>query len=287
MRFHAPLLLSVLSVAAITLVTAAGEPEKKVDPQTKPAAPGIAVIELFTSEGCSSCPPADSVLSALHAAAKKNGTRVYTLAFHVDYWDKLGWPDRFASADFTKRQYDYAAAFNSRSVYTPQTVVNGSAEFVGSDQKRTGTEIEKALSKAPALTVTATLATRKPGEPFTVEVSAPGAPAGSRICLALAEDGLVSDVKKGENAGRKLTHDGVVRAFAVVPIGEGKATKITLNAPADTKEPSTSLVAYVQEKGTLHVLGAVALATNPATKPATESATESVAPVGAAPTPGK
>ena len=106
-------------------------------PVSRPATTGpspVAVVELFTSEGCSSCPPADVLLSKLSAETAKSGSGVYYLAFHVDYWDRLGWPDRFASADYTARQRAYAAAAGTRQVYTPQAVVNGAGKgFVGSD----------------------------------------------------------------------------------------------------------------------------------------------------------
>ena len=94
---------------------------------------GVAVVELFTSEGCSSCPPADDVLNALAADARTRHTRVFALAMHVDYWDSLGWPDPFASPAMTSRQQDYARSFGVRGLYTPQMVVGGAEEFTGSD----------------------------------------------------------------------------------------------------------------------------------------------------------
>src|SRR5439155_1000874 len=97
---------------------------------------GFALLELFTSEGCSSCPPADALLARLASEARRSGRRVYALSFHVDYWDRLGWKDRFSSAAFTQRQGDYARRFRLASLYTPQLVVNGAQEIVGSDAPR-------------------------------------------------------------------------------------------------------------------------------------------------------
>src|SRR5438034_9672572 len=100
-------------------------------------APRIPVlVELFTSEGCSSCPPADELLAKLVAEQPVEKAQIIALAFHVDYWNKLGWPDRFSSPKFTQRQYDYATFFGGNRVYTPQMIVDGKAEFVGSDSKK-------------------------------------------------------------------------------------------------------------------------------------------------------
>src|SRR5436190_23170457 len=104
---------------------------------TMPAGAAVPVlVELFTSEGCSSCPPADTLLTRLAAEKTAGGAEIVTLAFHVDYWDRLGWKDRFSSAAFTERQNRYAAAWNTDRVYTPQAVVDGRVEFIGTDANR-------------------------------------------------------------------------------------------------------------------------------------------------------
>ena len=97
------------------------------------AAEPFAVVELFTSEGCSSCPPAEALLNQIHPRAAKSGQRIYTLAFHVDYWDRLGWKDPFSEAAYSQRQNSYANGFGEDRIYTPQMIVNGRGGFVGSD----------------------------------------------------------------------------------------------------------------------------------------------------------
>ena len=111
------------------------------------AAEPVAVVELFTSQGCSSCPPADAVLSRVDELAREKKLSVYVLSFHVDYWNRLGWTDPYSDDEFTRRQNQYAGLFRSNRVYTPQMIVNGQTEFVGSDAKRATQAIRRALTR--------------------------------------------------------------------------------------------------------------------------------------------
>lgn len=252
--------------------TEPGEAGKGVSP-----GPGVAVVELFTSEGCSSCPSADKALAALHARTSKDGEHVYTLSFHVDYWDNLGWRDPFASAAFTQRQHEYARSFRSANVYTPQAIVNGTAEFVGSDTGRLDSEVSKALKKPAPASITLSQEPWVPGTPLKVSATVANAPAGSVLCAAVCEDGLVSDVKRGENGGRKLAHDGVVRAFTVSNLsGDGKVS-LALTPPKDVNPAKASIILYVQDSASRGVLGANAAPlqtgnAEPAGKPAADAA---------------
>jgi YHS domain-containing protein len=228
-------------------------------PRTQPSSEtpkGFVLLELFTSEGCSSCPPADRVLSDLRARAQKDGAAIYPIAFHVDYWNNLGWSDRFSSAAFSARQRDYKAALHLSSMYTPEAIVNGATEFIGSDRERADREVKTALATPPALTVSATLADRKAGAPVQLEVTSHGAPTGADVCAALTEDDLSTEVKSGENGGRRLEHSGVVRAFAAVPVGTSDKTVLTLTPPADLRESHASIVVFIQEKESKRILGA-------------------------------
>lgn len=250
------------SLGVVTLSTAWGQPPLAAPttapkaPAEPPAAPpGVAVVEMFTSEGCSSCPPADAVLARLRAEAAKDGTPVYAMAFHVDYWDRLGWPDRFASAAATKRQRAYAAALGD-GVYTPQAIINGAAPFVGADRLRARLGVARAPRTPVQTAVLATIAPRASGGPIAVAVQCAGAPAGAMVVAALVEDGLVTDVRAGENADRKLVHEGVVRVFAEAKLGQDRAASLTLTPPAGVDERRASVVVFAQEAGMGAVLGA-------------------------------
>src|SRR5439155_3600475 len=174
-----------------------------------PVAASFAVVELFTSEGCSSCPPADALLREIDSAAQRDRAPVYALAFHVDYWDALGWADPYASARWSQRQKAYAEARGGESVYTPQMLVNGGASFVGSDRQKAERAIAAALGQRASVSVSVR-AERSDDGALRVRVVTNGAPEGAVVNVALVERGLVSGVARGENAGKTLRHDGVV-----------------------------------------------------------------------------
>ncbi|SIS03089.1 DUF1223 domain-containing protein [Micromonospora avicenniae] len=227
-----------------------------------PAGEGFAVVELFTSQGCSSCPPAEEVLSEIERDARERRQPVFALGFHVDYWDDLGWPDRFADEAYTARQQAYARAFGSGGLYTPQMVVNGTVEFVGSDRRRAASAIASALTAA----ATAPLA-------LSVEDAAGGVGGGRRVVVdyqterpleravlnvAIVERGLVSEVARGENAGRTLRQDNVVRAFTSVGL-DAERGRVELEVPSDLDPRQASVVGYVQNDGDRAIIGAVAV----------------------------
>jgi len=240
------------ALAALALCAAAVDPPH---PDPKPAV-GFAVVELFTSEGCSSCPPADDLLASIAKDATSKGEHVYALAMHVDYWDYLGWKDPFGSAEFSKRQRGYAAVLQDGSgTYTPQMVVNGAQGFVGGDAKRARAAIMSAMKPYTPLQLEPKVSPRKASEPIRVSVLPPGAPSGAVVCFALVEDGLTTQVKEGENKGKTLKHDRVVRAFAESPIQDGKA-QAELKPPADAVESSCHIVVFAQDPKTRRILGA-------------------------------
>jgi hypothetical protein len=205
---------------------------------------GVALVELFTSEGCSSCPPADDVLNALAADARARGTPVYALAMHVDYWDSLGWPDPFASPQLTARQGDYARAFGRRGLYTPQMVVGGTEEFTGSDDDRAREAVARALARSTSASLGARVRAETSGE-LAVAYEARGAGAGAHVYAALVEDGLVVHVRAGENANRSLRHDGVVRSLVSSALGETARGELRLRPPAGVVAARASVVAWV------------------------------------------
>jgi hypothetical protein len=187
--------------------------------EARAAAQPPAIVELFTSEGCSSCPPADRWASGL-----KGRSDVLTLAFHVNYWDRLGWPDRFANAATTERQHLLQRAMGSAYVYTPQVVLNGRDLRGWSGAS---------LPRLPASPVSLTLAR----EGNTVRATVNSAPAQKLAGYwAVLEDGHVSRVKAGENAGETLAHDHVVTLYRPVAEWAASEQRLALELPAATSK---------------------------------------------------
>ena len=212
---------------------------------------GIAVLELFTSEGCSSCPPADELMGKIQNDYK-NG-QVYVLSYHVDYWDKQGWKDIFSNPDYTKRQYDYSRWLNIESIYTPQVVVNGKTEYIASQGNVVRASIAKALSK-PA-TANLTLKISLKNNVITVNHTASGAPKGSRLFLALVQKSAKSTVKRGENGGRVLSHYQIVRHLHNTNIGTDGKGSTTITLPKDLPK-DFEVIGFVQDMNTGAILGA-------------------------------
>jgi hypothetical protein len=248
-------LASIAAAAFVALPATAEGCAAKSGAQTVP------LIELYTSEGCNSCPPADRWLSATIPAGGAPANAI-ALAFHVDYWDRLGWKDRFASAAWTERQYAMARANRSRQVYTPQVMVQGHdfPDWHGN----AGAGALKAVAARPAR---ARIAVEAEVQRGSVAVKASGSvPAGgdrknTALFIAVTDSRLMSDVKAGENAGVRLTHDHVVRALsggaAVSAAGE-VATSVALPIPAESGS-LTTVVVFVQNTETGDVLQALAL----------------------------
>jgi hypothetical protein len=182
------------------------------------------VLELFTSEGCSSCPPADALLSELGSSTKS----VIPLAYHVDYWNHLGWSDPFSSHQWSERQSAYARAMNLSSDYTPQMVIGGGWQCVGSDSRRIASAVAAARSSSVLgrVSLHSNLSTVKP-QALQVKVDAQilrAAEIGPLVVmLAIYENGLVSKIESGENGGRQLTYDYTVRKL--LPAFELKAAQ--------------------------------------------------------------
>lgn len=178
--------------------------------------PGFAVVELFTSQGCSSCPPADRVLGRIAERAERDGLPVYVLSLHVDYWNRLGWSDPYSSAAFSERQRRYARALG-REVYTPQVVVNGIREGVGSDEDQLRRSIAAGLDAHPAATLV--VSAQREGGDVVVRPEVRGAADGGTLWIALSERRVSNHVASGENAGSDLEHVHVVRIFVSAPLG--------------------------------------------------------------------
>jgi hypothetical protein len=224
--------------------------------------PGIAVVELFTSQGCSSCPSADRLLSTLRKEANRDGRPVHVLSFHVDYWNSLGWHDPFSREEFTLRQQAYAQVLSSR-VYTPQAVVNGTTEFVGSDAGRAREAIQRALARKAPVRIEMEVSWEAAARKARVSARHDGRPGDVVVNLAWVEDGPPVPVKRGENRGRTLSHAHVVREFqTLAPDAEGRVSAV-LQPPAGVDPSRASIIAYVQHGTDFRILGAVATKLTP------------------------
>lgn len=193
------------------------------------------LVELFTSEGCSSCPPADELLRKL-TAQPFPGAEVIALSEHVDYWNRLGWRDPFSAPQFSTRQQEYARAFGIQGPYTPQIVVDGKSEFVGSDASRLANAVKQAAQRTKT-----PISIAIEGERLRAE--APGAKGD--LWLAIAEDGLETNVPRGENAGRRLLHDAVARRL--VRIGKAPAAQVDLSLDPGWTRDHLSAIVFLQE----------------------------------------
>lgn len=204
---------------------------------------GFAVVELFTSEGCSSCPPADELVDQIQ---KRNQEHVYILAFHVDYWDHQGWKDAFGDPEFTKRQRQYAEWLDLQTLYTPQVVVNGTSEYVGSH----GGPILGAIADGLEQEATTTLileGTVK-GDKVNIRYQGDGDEKNSELVLALVQQSAQSNVRAGENSGRRLSHVQVVRRMAHVPLGVDRKKEIAIELPSDFTEKGWEVIGFVQNR---------------------------------------
>jgi hypothetical protein len=211
------------------------------------------VVELFTSEGCSSCPPADALLVKLSQQGAGNDTELILLGEHVDYWNYIGWTDRFSSAQFSQRQSAYGHALNS-SVYTPQMVIDGNTQFVGGDSSEARRDIAAAAKDPKPAQVTLQW---EGINRLHIRVQSP-ASERSDVLLATTEDGLSTSVEAGENGGRTLHHSAVVRQLREIGSLDKGVFETTLDVPphADWNRGKLKLAVLVQDPATMKILGA-------------------------------
>ena len=224
-----------------------------------------AVVELFTSQGCSSCPPADRLLSKLAGDPRFQG-KVIPLSFHVDYWNGIGWQDPFSSARWSQRQSAYAGrVFHTNRIYTPQVVVNGRTECVGNSEADVLRRINDALAAEPAARVSLAVDPRSADGRLKVQVGAKVARAVSNgsldLWVAVYESGLSTEVKAGENASRLLRNDRVVRRLEkalTLPAAAGseKSGEIVLGIDKRWKPEALGVAAFLQDPATLAIVGA-------------------------------
>lgn len=259
--------IAVATVAALVAagVWAAAREQGQAAAQPSGATPVVVVAELFTSEGCSSCPPADDLLAELLSTQPVPGVTIVGLSEHVDYWDRLGWRDPFSSPRFTERQTEYDGRVSGGGrIYTPQIVVDGRVEVLGSDRGAVLRAIA-AAAREPRAGVTMTVTPSGPRVQVAVSASAPPGlewrePAD--LLVALVEDGLVTSVKRGENEGRTLRHSAVTRRLDRAGTWKTASTPLdvttTLRLDDDWNRARLRVVALLQERQRRRIVGAAA-----------------------------
>jgi len=260
----------------------AGNARSLTEPQPAPGEANSAggermpvLVELFTSEGCSSCPPADALLGRLEKTQPVPGAQIIALKQHVDYWNRLGWIDRFSSEANTRRQQEYANHFGSDSVYTPQMIVDGESEFVGSAESRARNAIA-AAARAAKLPLTIELlpamagasAAKMPRFRIRAEKLSLLGDAQAEVLLTIVEDNLHTDVPRGENAGRSLDHAAVLRAMESagrLSAAGGDSATLETAIPLESgwRRENLRAIAFVQDRASRRVLGVAQLRLTP------------------------
>jgi hypothetical protein len=254
--------ITAVAIAAILSLSAV----RPTHAQTNPSNRTPVLVELFTSEGCSSCPPADALLAKLDHDQPIHNAEIIVLGEHVDYWDNLGWHDRFSSHQYTERQSQYSARLSVDGVYTPQMIVDGTDQFVGND----AAHAQRAIVHA-AQTAKLNLSLSKPvvdARKVSTSVSLPASasqPHGD-LYAALVDPTDTTDVRSGENGGHHLQHAGVVRSLQRIgnlnQLNNGPLA-FTLIAPGDAKLADMRVVVFAQQNGQGNILGAVTTSVTP------------------------
>jgi hypothetical protein len=259
----------VLTVTATLIIFVAGafflagrtRPPSAIPP---PAPNAIVIAELFTSEGCSSCPPADELLTRLTQQQPLTGVTILGMGEHVDYWNRLGWSDPFSSAAFSERQAQYAARLpnSAGGPYTPQLVIDGAQEEVGSYADAVTHKIAQAAVQRKATVNVATLPSKVGSYQIQIRVEVPPEVAmrePADVVIAITEDNISSDVRRGENSGRHLRHNSVVRSMQTAgtlkaPLREWSGAA-SINILPDWKLADLKVIGFLQEQHSRRIVG--------------------------------
>ena len=257
-------ILILLSASMIGAIPAGSAQAPVVNSTRRPV-----VIELFTSEGCSSCPPADLLLQKLEQRQPVAGAEIIALEEHVDYWNHDGWIDPYSSAEWTQRQVNYGSVFKNEP-YTPELVIDGQSNFVGNNAQESVLEIEKAAhAEKTDVTITSESADSKGSHHFNVSVGKlTQITAGDvgEVWLAVTEDGLHSSVSKGENAGHQLTHIATLHSLKKIGVANSNGSPASFQCNTVVKFNSNwnpeqlRVTVFLQEKKSRKILGAASTA---------------------------
>jgi len=242
------LVVLVFSALAVFGIVKKNSVDQKENNSSRKTYSSFAVLELFTSEGCSSCPPADRLLPQL---ATENAN-IIPLSFHVDYWNHLGWTDPFSNAEFSDRQREYGRQFRLESVYTPQLVINGEFELVGSNRSTAEVDIKNALNEKAKVEVKVE-EVKKENNKLSVSCTLTGNIDQTNMMAALVQKHAEMKVRAGENSGAKLSHTNVVRAFVQKPAERN--LKFEIEIPKNLADDNMQLILFTQEKKGLKITG--------------------------------
>lgn len=250
----------LLATVATLLILISGQAIAQAGPQTQRSP---VLVELFTSEGCSSCPPADALLAKLEQDQPVADVEIIALGEHVDYWDQLGWHDRFSSHQYTERQNQYRFRFHLDDVYTPQMVVDGTEPFVGNDAPHIVRAITSS-SRTAKINLSLSKPTLDEGHiSFTVSSSTPSnLLSNADLYAALVEPTATTDVRRGENKGQVLHHVAVVRSLQKIAKLNALSSgpfKASLLVPENSVPSTMRIVVFAQRPGAGAVVGAVSM----------------------------
>ena len=231
----------------------------------KPSQP--VVVELFTSEGCSSCPPADALLLKLETSQSVAGANVIAIEEHVDYWNHDGWIDPYSSADWTQRQIDYVTHFKDKEPYTPQQIIDGQVELTGGQEDKTAQAVAQAVAQPKTEVTLATANSSSEGTQLNVRIGKllGGTDRDSaEVWLAITESGLASSVDAGENAGKNLRHASVLRSLHKIGVANAKndsafESSQKVKFKSSWNRQHLQLAVFIQEKKSMKILGAAAI----------------------------
>jgi hypothetical protein len=258
--------LLLLAFATLLFTISEANPHLAAAPQSAPAQAERTpvLVELFTSEGCSTCPPADILLGKLASLQPIAGAEIIALEEHVDYWNHDGWVDSYSSLDWTIRQQEYAAHFKTKSPYTPQMIVDGLSQFVGTNAREAQVSIQEALQHPKAqITINAESTSKSDAARIEVRVgnlSGASIQEPADVWVAVTESNLETAVKAGENAGKNVQHAAVVRSLHKIGAVQVKdssqfAATQQIKFKSNWKTENLRIVVFVQERKSLRVLG--------------------------------
>ena len=236
------MLISLIGFSAFTL------PSKKI----KSTNSDFILLELFTSQGCSSCPSADKLLAKTYEEAQRNHKQLFVLSYHVDYWDRLGWKDPFSQSLFTKRQYQYGENFGLQGVYTPQVVVNGAKEFVGSDARKLNSALENTSNPKAKIDILLEDVKWQNGQ-VSFGYNLKGDIKNSELQIAILSKEEETNIPRGENSGLKLSGSNVVRILQTIKATEKSTFSVAL--PKDLSKENTRIIVFAQDAKNSQVLG--------------------------------